>query len=445
VCVSAVSSRPPCLCVRACACLYVVCASSVLTELTKMGNAWDGHGGMTTFNVRDGYEEAWIRGYRSGFITHQEYQQLMDYKPSSDKDGNKLNDIKLNLQETDYGPFLADYTGHLDSQVLKRKMQEKVAAEFYYLRCIASPPLAKFLDYIACKYMIENVITILSSQGGDMETLLEDRCHPLGRFDDSVLRSLMNCENSAEGIEEVYSLVLVDTPIGPYFAKLVEALGGGDLKTLLRETSTNIVEELLHRFYLEDFHRYCLSLGGETAVVMGDILEQCADHRSIQIVYNSVVGGSSVLSQPRHHADRAMLFPAFGKLYPMLLEQKHEPSRRIGFYPIQTLAELKHSLSHFPDFKRLANSDVMEGRPDERSNLATLLFEQEVCKAELAFEGQFHYGMFYGYFRLKEQEIKNVEYIANMTQLGAPEEMKAGVIPIFYEEQPWRTGIFDEF
>ena len=87
----------------------------------------------------------------------------------------------------------------------------------------------------------------------------------------------------------------------------------------------------------------------------------------------------------------------------------------------------------------------MEGRPDERSNLATLLFEQEVCKAELAFEGQFHYGMFYGYFRLKEQEIKNVEYIANMTQLGAPEEMKAGVIPIFYEEQPWRTGIYDEY
>ena len=35
---------------------------------------------------------------------------------------------------------------------------------------------------------------------------------------------------------------------------------------------------------------------------------------------------------------------------------------------------------------------------------------------------------------IKEQEIKNVEYIANMTQLGAPEEMKAGVIPIFYEE-----------
>ena len=44
-----------------------------------MGNA-QGHGGMTTFNSDYGSEEALLRGFRSGFITNQQYAALMDYK-----------------------------------------------------------------------------------------------------------------------------------------------------------------------------------------------------------------------------------------------------------------------------------------------------------------------------------------------------------------------------
>mgnify|MGYP006133589139 CR=1 FL=1 len=399
-----------------------------------MGNAWDGHGGMTTFNVTDGFEEAWIRGYRSGFITHAAYQQLMDYKPPSDGQ-NSLNDIKLNLQETDYGTFLGDYTNNLDEKVLARKMQEKVASEFHYLRCLASPDLAKFLDFIAVQYMIENVVSILNQNSSkNMEEVIEE-LHPLGRFDDSALRSLVNMETSKEGIEEIYSLVLVDTPLAPYFARLVEVLGGkGNLTDILRDTSSNVVTNLLQRFYLEDFYAFCQSLGGETAEVMGDILEQRADHRSIKIVKNTI---GTVLAKPNNFRDRAMLFPSFGKLYPMLLEE-HDvtTARRIGFVPIDSLPMLKHSLSCFPEFKSLANSEIMDGRGD----LEHYCYEREVKLCELAFEGQFHYGMFYAYFRLREQEIRNVEYIARMTLLRTPEEMKDNVIPIFYDEQPWRTG-----
>ena len=120
-----------------------------------MGNAWDGHGGMTTFNVHDGLEEAMIRGYRSGFLTDVEYDQLLDYKPPQENE-NPLNDIRLNLQETDYGTFLGDYEKELNKEALKRRMQEKLADEFEYIRCLASPELAKFLDFVACKYMIAN-------------------------------------------------------------------------------------------------------------------------------------------------------------------------------------------------------------------------------------------------------------------------------------------------
>ena len=187
-----------------------------------MGNAWDGHGGITTFNVHDGLEEAIIRGYRSGFLTDVEYDQLLDFKPPQEGE-NPLNDIRLNLQETDYGTFLGDYEKELNKEALKRRMQEKLADEFEYLRCLASPELAKFLDFVACKYMIANVITVLREglkSNANMNSFLErgDNFNPLGRFDDTVFRSLLNVENSAEGIAELYRTVLLDTPIGPYFA-----------------------------------------------------------------------------------------------------------------------------------------------------------------------------------------------------------------------------------
>ena len=44
-----------------------------------MGNA-QGHGGMAPFNADFGSEEALLRGFRSGFISNQQYAALMDYK-----------------------------------------------------------------------------------------------------------------------------------------------------------------------------------------------------------------------------------------------------------------------------------------------------------------------------------------------------------------------------
>ena len=35
-------------------------------------------------------------------------------------------------------------------------------------------------------------------------------------------------------------------------------------------------------------------------------------------------------------------------------------------------------------------------------------FQRNVKVLELAFDGQFHYGMFYAFVKLKEQEVKNL-------------------------------------
>ena len=58
--------------------------------------------------------------------------------------------------------------------------------------------------------------------------------------------------------------------------------------------------------------------------------------------------------------------------------------------------------------------------------------------------GQFSFGIFYAYVKLKEQEIRNVHWISDVTILGRPELMKENFIPIFDKNSPWRTGALAE-
>lgn len=55
-----------------------------------------------TFNVNGGFLEAIVRGYRAGLLTAADYNNLCQCET--------LDDIKLHLSATDYGPYLANGT-----------------------------------------------------------------------------------------------------------------------------------------------------------------------------------------------------------------------------------------------------------------------------------------------------------------------------------------------
>ena len=57
-------------------------------------------------------------------------------------------DVKLNLQDTDYGQFLADEEGTLTASVIQRGTINKLVNEFVFLRTQVSEPLGKFMDFI---------------------------------------------------------------------------------------------------------------------------------------------------------------------------------------------------------------------------------------------------------------------------------------------------------
>jgi len=57
-------------------------------------------------------------------------------------------DLKLHLQGTDYGSFLANEAGPLTVSIIDEKLREKLVIEFEHLRNQAVEPLATFLDFI---------------------------------------------------------------------------------------------------------------------------------------------------------------------------------------------------------------------------------------------------------------------------------------------------------
>jgi len=58
------------------------------------------HGGMADFNIYHGYTEALVRGMRCSFLSDADYHHLAQCE--------NLDDVKLNLAESDYSAAMAD-------------------------------------------------------------------------------------------------------------------------------------------------------------------------------------------------------------------------------------------------------------------------------------------------------------------------------------------------
>lgn len=76
---------------------------------------------MCSFNIDDGYPEAIVRALRKGFLKEETYNSL--------KGCSNLNEFKLVLEDTDYGPYIQAEASPLEIVVLKKRCKEKLMAE----------------------------------------------------------------------------------------------------------------------------------------------------------------------------------------------------------------------------------------------------------------------------------------------------------------------------
>ncbi|KAI9153128.1 hypothetical protein LWI28_006387 [Acer negundo] len=215
--------------------------------------------------------------------------------------------------------------------------------EYKHMLCQATEPMSTFLEYITYGHMIDNVVLIVTGtlHERDVQELLE-KCHPLGMFDSIATLAV------AQNMRELYRLVLVDTPLAPYFSECItlEKLGGATQEIMSNSIGTELTRD-----------------------------------------------------------DRWKLYSNFGLLFPY----GHEELAVCEDIDQNVTAILAHAvMEKYPPYQSIF-SKLSYG---ESQMLDKAFYEEEVKRLCLAFEQQFHYGVFFAYMRLREQEIRNLMWIS---------------------------------
>merc|ERR1712194_310927 len=267
------------------------------------------------------------------------------------------------------------------------------------------------LDFVAREKMIDNVVMIIQGAlNGKAPSEMQEKIHPLGVFDG--MRVIMSESFDVQGgFNDLYRIFLVDTPIGKYFEEYLKECDRDKDEMARAGVETNQVGGILGKQDLE---------------IMGPMLKMEADFRVLLVTLNAL---NTSLSTEAKLQDRNALYPSFGYLYPEgtkeLRKVWNETTVRAALEPYTKYLQLFDQVKQFYD----ADGDGTGTKGFQ--SIEDLVYADNVQMYEMAFEQQYHFGVFYAWVKLREQEIRNVRWIANMVILNTKDHIDDTIVPIF--------------
>jgi len=389
-------------------------------------------GGFMTYLSYDAYSEAFLKTKEPDFINSTLYSSLVQ--------SENLQDLKICLSESIYGDKISQHVEEITTTELSKILQSELTEEFFELKECSSEGLKNFLSFIQQEKMLENIIYILrsiiktkkrnsfsttddtSTVSVDVSHSSEDlinlkkilsNCNHLGIFKE--LRAVLTIDNKVN-LEDLYTTILIDSPVNSYFKRLTENSEDGllfpnimnphtsPLYNLLVESNIDILEAALYKYWLEDFYRFCCNhLNNETKNDMKIILETISNNKNVCLLYNSL--GTSLSSTEKIRIkSRRELFIGIGDFEDFGVER---------FDDVVEENDLKASLEDLVDYNKYIQESI-----DKEIDLEEILEKKETEKYKLLFWSNGSYAPFYCWLKLKEKEIKNIKFIGNCIEQG---------------------------